>query len=61
MQPILRFWGLTAQQGYARLALDRLVYLLYKSAASTRGNAAGHIGDAAEHFNFANPDHKRQR
>ena len=56
-QSIVRLWGLTAQRGLARLILDRLDALVHGSAATTQGNAAGYVDDAAEHYNFFNPDH----
>ena len=48
-QSIVRLWGLTAQRGWARLILDRLDALVHGSVATTHGNAAGHVDDAAEH------------
>jgi hypothetical protein len=48
-QSIMRFWGLTAQRGWARLILGRLGALAHGSAATTHGNAAGHVDDTAEH------------
>ena len=56
-QSIVRLWGLTAQRGWARLILDHLDALVHGSAATTQGNAAGYVDDAAEHYNFFNPDH----
>ena len=56
-QSIVRLWGLTAQRGWPRLILDRPDALAHGSAATTHGNAAGHVDDAAEHYNFFNPDH----
>ena len=56
-QSIIRFWGLTAQRGWARLILDRLDALGHGSAATTHGNAAGRFDDAAGHYNFFYPDH----
>ena len=52
---IVRFWGLTAKRDWARLTLDRLDALAPGSAATTHGGAAGHIDDAAEHYNFFYP------
>jgi hypothetical protein len=57
-QSIMRFWDLTAQRGWACLILDRLDALVHGSAATTHGNAAGHVDDAAEHYNFLYPDHE---
>ena len=57
-QPIVRFWDLTAQRGWAPLVLDHLSALVYGSAASARENSAGHVDDAAEHYNSPYPDHR---
>jgi hypothetical protein len=54
-QPIIRLQGLTAQRGWPCLIPDRLDALV--SAAPTHGNAAGHVDDAAENYNFFSPDH----
>jgi hypothetical protein len=51
-QPHHALLGSYSQRGWARLILDRLDALAHGSAATTRGNAAGHVGDAAEHYNF---------
>ena len=54
---IIRFWRLTTQRGWAHLILDRLGALVHGSSATTHGNAAGHVDDAAEHYDFFYPDH----
>ena len=55
---ILRFWGPTAQQGWAQLTFDHFSALVHGSATSALGNAAGHVGDVATHSNFFYPDHR---
>ena len=54
---ILRLWSLTAQQGWARLILDRLDALAHGSAATTHEKAPGRFDDAAEHYNIIYPGH----
>ena len=54
-QPIVRFWVLTAQRGWARFILGRVDALV--SAASARGNAAGHVDSVAGQRSFFYPNH----
>jgi hypothetical protein len=44
--------GLPAQRGWARLILDCLDALVRGSAATTHGEDAGHVDDAAGHYKF---------
>ena len=46
-QSIVRLWG---------LILDRPDALTHASAATTHGNTAGHVDDAAGHYDFFNSD-----
>ena len=55
---LLRFWGLTAQRGWARLILGRCQVLVV--APAEPGTTARGPGEAAsDHFNHVTPGHGR--
>ena len=51
---IIRFWGLTAQRGWARLSLDRRLGLVVSPAELPHATARDPDQDASDHFIFFN-------
>ena len=54
-QKIIRFWGLTAQHGWARLILDQRLGLVVSPAELPHATARDPGQDAFNHFIFFNP------